>query len=43
MSADIVILDNGVEIRDAFIRKFTMTWEEFRIAKREWLSRTEEL
>ena len=34
---NISIMENGTEIRQAFIKKFTMTWEEFQIRHKEWI------
>lgn len=30
--SNITLVENGKEIRQAFIEKFTMTWEEFQLA-----------
>ena len=37
MKHKITIVDNGHEIRQAFIGKFTMTWDEFQITHKEWI------
>lgn len=34
---NITILDNGSEIRRAFIKKFTMPWNEFQERYKEWI------
>ena len=36
-SSDISIVKNGPEIRQAFIKKFTMTWDEFQISHKAWM------
>ena len=33
----ITLVDNANEIRQAFIEKFTMTWDEFKITHKEWI------
>ena len=33
----IEILENGKEIRKAFIEKFTATWEEFQVLHKDWI------
>ena len=36
---NISIVDNGKEIRQAFIQKFTMPWDDFQEAHKEWIER----
>ena len=33
----ITLVDNANEIRQAFIEKFTMTWDEFKVRQKEWI------
>ena len=33
----ITLVENGKEIRQAFIGKFTMTWDEFKVRQKEWI------
>lgn len=33
----ISLIENAKEIREAFTEKFTMTWEEFQIARKAWI------
>lgn len=33
----ITLVENGKEIRQAFIEKFTMTWDEFKVRQKEWI------
>ena len=37
MKHNIALVDNANEISQAFIEKFTMTWDEFKITHREWI------
>ena len=37
MKHNIALVDNANEIRQAFIEKFTMTWDEFKITHKEWI------
>lgn len=37
MKHNIALVDNANEIRQAFIEKFTMTWDEFQITHKEWI------
>ena len=32
------LLDNIAEIRDAFLNRFVMSWEEFQIKQKEWIA-----
>ena len=34
---NISLMKNEMEIRQAFIEKFTMTWDEFRVSHKEWI------
>ena len=34
---NISIMENGTKIRQAFMEKFTMTWDEFQISHKEWI------
>lgn len=34
---NISITENGAELRQAFIAKFTMTWEEFQVSHKDWI------
>ena len=36
---DISIVKNGKEFRRAFIRKFTIPWDEFKEAHQDWTER----
>ncbi len=36
-SVNISIVENGTELRQAFMDKFTMTWEEFQISYKDWI------
>lgn len=37
MKHNITLVENANEIRQAFIEKFTMTWDEFQITNKEWI------
>ncbi len=36
---NIKLLDNTKDIRDAFIDRFVMSWEEFQVKQREWIAK----
>ena len=37
MKYNITVVENAKEIRQAFIEKFTMTWDEFKVSHKEWI------
>lgn len=37
MKHNIALVENANEIRQAFTKKFTMTWDEFKITHKEWI------
>ena len=37
MKHNIALVDNANEIRQAFIEKYTMTWDEFKVSHKEWI------
>jgi hypothetical protein len=36
-SLNIPILKNGTEVRQTFIKKFTIPWDEFQISHKKWI------
>ena len=39
---DIKLLDNTEKMRDAFIHRFVMSWEEFQVKEKDWIDKMAE-
>ena len=37
---NIKLLDSAADIREAFVNRFVLSWEEFRITKKDWIAKT---
>ena len=37
---NINLLDSAADIREAFVNRFVLSWEEFRITKKDWIAKT---